>query len=52
MLTEKEKQEIEELQSSKAVRAARKAYREGHKDKQRLYVLRYYKKKGDKLLGV
>lgn len=47
MLSEEEKKELEMLKSDPAVKLATKSYYD--KDKQRLYRLRWLKKKGEKL---
>lgn len=59
-LTEEELREIEELKKDKAVKVAQKANREKYgthqnkeryKEKQKLYMLRHLKKKGEQILG-
>lgn len=52
MLTQEEKKELEELKSSKEVKATNKAIRQKvSKEKQRLYNLRWKFKKGQELLA-
>ena len=54
MLTEKEKQEIEEIRNSKEYKAGVRALNKKHvidKEKKKLYQMRWLAKKGAKILA-
>lgn len=54
MLTEKEKQEIEEIRNSKEYKEGVRAYNKSHpidKEKKKLYQMRWMAKQGAKILA-